>query len=121
MLDTLDDRATQFFLLFGVAEGRVAFKNHTAFFEAHGEALDQLLLALELTTSHLQLVKSAPEEVIPLFRRAQELKQRLEFWQKGSDRSYVYWVERRGRGCFLQATPIDVSSILDEKLFDERR
>jgi ATP-dependent DNA helicase DinG len=30
----------------------------------------------------------------------------------------VYWIERRGRGCFLQATPIDVSSILAEKLFE---
>ena len=30
----------------------------------------------------------------------------------------MYWIERRGRGCFLQATPIDVSSILEEKLFD---
>ena len=47
-----------------------------------------------------------------------ELRERLEFWQKGSDRAYVYWVERRGRGCFLQATPIDVSSLLEEKLFD---
>ncbi len=56
--------------------------------------------------------------MIPLFRRVQELQQRLEFWRKGADRSYVYWVERRGRGCFLQATPIDVSSILEEKLFD---
>ena len=46
------------------------------------------------------------------------MQHRLEFWRKGADRSYVYWVERRGRGCFLQATPIDVSSILEEKLFD---
>ena len=30
----------------------------------------------------------------------------------------MYWIERRGRGTFLQATPIDVSSLLDEKLFD---
>ena len=117
-LDTLDDRAQQFFLLFGESEGRVAFKNHTAFFDQHGEALEDLVRALELTGSHLQLVKNAPEEVIPLFRRVQELQQRLEFWRKGVDRSYVYWVERRGRGCFLQATPIDVSSILEEKLFD---
>jgi ATP-dependent DNA helicase DinG len=117
-LDTLDDRAQQFFLLFGESEGRVAFKNHTAFFDQHGEALEDLVRALELTGSHLQLVKNAPEEVIPLFRRVQELQQRLEFWRKGADRSYVYWVERRGRGCFLQATPIDVSSILEEKLFD---
>ena len=118
VLDTLDDRAQQFFLLFGVAEGRIAFKGHAAFFEQHGEALEDLVRALELIGSHLQLVKNAPDEVIPLFRRVQELQKRLEFWRKGSDRSYVYWVERRGRGCFLQATPIDVSSILEEKLFD---
>jgi ATP-dependent DNA helicase DinG len=118
VLDTLDDRAMQFFALFGESEGRVAFKNHTAFFDQHGDALDDLARALELIGSHLQLVKNAPDEVIPLFRRTQELGQRLEFWRKGSDRAYVYWVERRGRGCFLQATPIDVSSILEEKLFD---
>jgi ATP-dependent DNA helicase DinG len=117
-LDTLDDRAQQFFLLFGETEGRIAFKGHAAFFDQHGEALEDLLRALELIGSHLQLVKNAPEEVIPLYRRIQELQKRLEFWRKGSDRSYVYWVERRGRGCFLQATPIDVSSILEEKLFD---
>jgi ATP-dependent DNA helicase DinG len=118
VLDTLDDRAMQFFALFGESEGRVAFKNHTAFFDQHGETLDDLARALELIGSHLQLVKNAPEEVIPLFRRTQELGQRLEFWRKGSNRAYVYWVERRSRGCFLQATPIDVSSILEEKLFD---
>jgi ATP-dependent DNA helicase DinG len=118
-LDTLDDRAVQFFFLFGETEGRIAFKGHTAFFDQHGEALEELVRALELTGSHLQLVKNAPEEVIPLFRRVQELQKRLEFWRMGADRSYVYWVERRGRGCFLQATPIDVSSILEEKLFDK--
>ncbi|MGA2881043.1 MAG: helicase C-terminal domain-containing protein [Bryobacteraceae bacterium] len=118
-LDTLDDCAQQFFLLFGETEGRIAFKGHAAFFDQHGEALEDLVRALELIGSHLQLVKNAPEEVIPLYRRVQELQQRLEFWRKGADRSYVYWVERRGRGCFLQATPIDVSSLLEEKLFDK--
>lgn len=118
VLDTLDDRSEQFFRLFGETEGRVAFKNHTVFFDQHGEALEDLVRALELIASHLQLVKNAPDEVIPLFRRVQELRERLEFWRKGSDRSYVYWVERRGHGCFLQATPIDVSSILEEKVFD---
>jgi len=31
----------------------------------------------------------------------------------------VFWMERRGRGTYLQATPIDVSSILSERLFDK--
>ena len=35
ILDTLDDRAEQFFALFGEAEGRVGFKGHAAFFEQH--------------------------------------------------------------------------------------
>jgi len=118
-LDTLDDRAQQFFLLFGETEGRIAFKGHAAFFDQHGEALEDLMRALELIGTHLQLVKTTPDEVIPLYRRVHELQQRLEFWRKGVDRSYVYWVERRGRGCFLQATPIDVSSLLEEKLFDK--
>ena len=118
ILDTLSDRAEQFFALFGETEGRVGFKAHTSFFEQHADAYDDVERALELVSTHLQLVKNAPEEVIPLFRRTQEIGQRLAFWSRGDDRSYVYWIERRGRGCFLQATPIDVSSILEEKLFD---
>ena len=118
ILDTLDDRAVQFFALFGATDGRVAFQGHTAFFEQHEGAYEDVQRALELVATHLQLVKSSPDEVIPLFRRTQELQQRLALWSRGDDRSYVYWVERRGRGCFLQATPIDVSSILEEKLFD---
>jgi ATP-dependent DNA helicase DinG len=32
---------------------------------------------------------------------------------------FVYYIERRGRsGCYLQATPIDVSTLLEDRLFD---
>jgi ATP-dependent DNA helicase DinG len=118
VLDTLAVLAEEFFGLFGASEGRVGFKGHTAFFEQHQDLYDDLERALELTGTHLQLVKDAPDEVIPLFRRTQELAQRVAFWSRGDDKSFVYWIERRGRGCFLQATPIDVSSILRERLFD---
>ena len=118
ILETLDDRAEQFFALFGESEGRVGFKGHVAFFERHQEKYDDVLRALELVATQLQLVKNAPEDVLPLHRRALELKLQLEFWSRGDNRSFVYWIERRGRGCFLQATPIDVSTILEEKLFD---
>ena len=33
-------------------------------------------------------------------------------------RNFVYWFERRGKGVFVAATPIDVSAILREKLFE---
>ena len=31
----------------------------------------------------------------------------------------MYWTERRGRGIFLRASPIDVSGLLEDKLFDK--
>jgi ATP-dependent DNA helicase DinG len=119
VLDRLAVLAEEFFALFGHTEGRIGFKGHTAFFEQHQDLYDDLERALELLATHLQLVKDAPDEVIPLFRRTQEFASRVAFWCRGDDKSFVYWIERRGRGCFLQATPIDVSSILEEKLFDK--
>jgi ATP-dependent DNA helicase DinG len=82
------------------------------------EIYRDVLAGLELIALQLELLKAAPEETIPLTHRAREIARRLEFWMKGDDRRYVYWIERRGRGTFLQATPIDVSTLLDEKLFD---
>jgi ATP-dependent DNA helicase DinG len=73
---------------------------------------------LELLWSHLELIKESLDEVLPLDRRTRELAEALKFWMETGERSYVYWTERRGRGCYLQATPIDVSSILSGRLFD---
>ncbi|MGB9606324.1 MAG: ATP-dependent DNA helicase, partial [Bryobacteraceae bacterium] len=117
ILGRLEELAARFFALFGEEEGRWAFHEHEEFLARHGEAYRDLLRALELAASHLGLIKNPPEEVAPLLRRAAELARNLAFWMEAADRSFVYWIERRGRGCFLQATPIDVSSILAEKLF----
>jgi ATP-dependent DNA helicase DinG len=65
------------------------------------------------------LIKDPPQEVLPLFGRAVELAGALRFIMVEEDERYVYWIERRGRGCFLQATPIDVSKILAERLFNK--
>lgn len=119
ILETLEERAEQFFGLFGDSEGRTGFQQHAAFLEEHEDDYRDLLRALELLESHLQLIQEAPEDVIPLFRRARMLADNLQFWMESGDRAYVYWIERRGRVCFLQATPIDVSAILAERLFDK--
>src|SRR6266852_8117297 len=118
VLMTLGDRAAQFFALFGKNEGRTGFRGHEAFLLKNEETYRDVLHALELVALHLELLRAAPEEAIPLVHRAREMTRRLQFWMESGDRSYVYWIERRGRGTFLQATPIDVSSLLDEKLFD---
>jgi ATP-dependent DNA helicase DinG len=119
VLDVVGDRSENFFALFGETEGRTGFRGQDAFLDRYSDQYEDVRQSLELIGAHLQLIQGAPEEVTPLVRRAQELKQRLEFWMQGGERSHVYWIERRGRGCFLQATPIDVSSVLQEKLFDK--
>ena len=117
ILVAVGDAAMRFLALFGAAEGRTGFREHQAFLERYEEQYSDLLHGLELIGAHLQLVKDAPEEVLPLLRRTAELSKALEFWMAGNDRRFVYWIERRGRGTFLQATPIEVAGILAEKLF----
>jgi ATP-dependent DNA helicase DinG len=117
ILIRLEETGEFFFSLFETTEGRTAFSAHDAFLEQHAEPYSNLLHALELLRLQLQMIKSTPEEVYPLVRRAEEYGEALRFWLEEPKRSFVYWVERRGRGCFLQATPIDVSPILRNALF----
>ena len=115
----LQSRADHFFALFPQSEGRAGFRGHITFLQEHGEPYRDLLVTLELLDAHLNLIKDAPEEVFPLIRRTRELYQRLNGWMESNNRGLVYWIERRGRGVFLQATPIDVSEILADRLFEE--
>src|SRR5205085_7225364 len=52
-----------------------------------------------------------------LSRRAAEMADELEVFRSGELQNYVSWIERRGRGIFLEACPIDVSGMLSERLF----
>jgi ATP-dependent DNA helicase DinG len=40
---------------------------------------------------------------------------------EGNDSKFVYWAEKRGRGVFLRASPIDVAPFLQEALFNKGR
>ena len=120
ILIMLEDKAEFFFSLFPATEGRAGFRGHQVFFQQNAEQYQDLLRGLEMAGTQLQLIKNAPEEMIPLFRRTRELAGALEFWSKAEQSGYVYWIERRGRGVFLQATPIDVSRLIQEKLFQQK-
>src|SRR5271157_364592 len=117
ILARLDEMTGQFFGLFGDTERRVAFQGRDAFREENEEIYADLLAALDLIGSHLKVIQNPPDEILPLARRTLELGVALRFVMEEDDERYVYWVEKRGRGCFLQATPIDVSPILSERLF----
>jgi ATP-dependent DNA helicase DinG len=54
-------------------------------------------------------------------RRAGELRSDLRFLMKADDPEFVYYVEARGRGLFLRASPIDVSRTVRDALFNRFR
>ncbi len=116
---TIEARAERFFSLFGEREGRTGFRERDAFLERHEGAYRDLLNALGLLSNHFQAMEGAPEEAALLAVRAMELAENLSRWLEAPSSATVYWVERRGRGVFLQATPIDVSGILSEALFEK--
>ena len=116
-LERLDEHALHFFARLPAAEGRSTFHGRHAFVEDNRQRYDDLLSALELVASQLKLVSDPPSEISPLIRRTNELREGLRFLLESQDATFVYYMERRGRGCFLQAMPIDVSNILGERLF----
>jgi ATP-dependent DNA helicase DinG len=119
MLDGMTTTADFFFSLFPPQEGRRGFNEHAQFQERNGDAYTDVLSALEAVHVQLQLLKESLGEVIPLATRVRALGDNLKSWVEGLQTHYVYWIERRNRAIFLQATPIDVSRLLTEKLFDK--
>jgi len=61
------------------------------------------------------------ESVTTLARRARDLAHDLVFLLRASDTDFVYYLEKRGKAIFLRASPIDVSRIAKETLFDRMR
>jgi ATP-dependent DNA helicase DinG len=118
VLNRMDEIADLFFGAFDDVKGRGPFNFRTAFLENHGEVYQTLLTSLELLQSQLKLIKDAPAEVQPLITRTISLRGELHFVMEEEDDNYVFWVERRGRGFFIQATPIEIAGILSTTLFD---
>jgi ATP-dependent DNA helicase DinG len=87
--------------------------------------------ALDIVEANLALLRkpaaddhekaSTTEDAAALARRAGQLRDDLRFLLGGGDEEYVYFVEFRGRGTFLRASPIDVSSIVRELLLDRMK
>ncbi|HWE00135.1 MAG TPA: helicase C-terminal domain-containing protein, partial [Bryobacteraceae bacterium] len=117
ILIRLEEIGLDFFGSLPGGEGRAAFTSRARFLEEHYEVYVDLLAALDLLASHLKLIQDAPQEVNPLIRRATELRLALQFLMESDDPRFVHWIERRGRGVFLQATPIEVAEVLREHLW----
>jgi ATP-dependent DNA helicase DinG len=86
---------------------------------AVGDSFMKLDGALERLETTLDALKEPTPETENLVRRTRQLRFDLQFIVAGDDKLFVYWAERRGRGIFLRASPIDVSSLLQDKLFEK--
>ncbi len=116
----LRERARNFFDAFPADEGRFTFEHaqRMNFLEQNRASYDELVQAVKSFETDIAALPSKPDEVTAVARRAFELRGELALLLEGNERNYVYWFERRGKGVFLAATPIDVSGILRERLFD---
>ena len=104
-----------------IIPGTFARRNAHGDFEATrlGELYSVLENAIARVETTLDTLQEKPPEIEALVRRLRQIRFDLEFIVTGPDKKFVYWLERRGRGVFLRASPIDVAGLLQDKLFDE--
>jgi ATP-dependent DNA helicase DinG len=115
------ERSRAFFERFPARDGRYPFSRNEreAFLEQNREAYDDLASALKGFETECAAMTQKPEEILRIARRSFEIRQELSFLFESNEKNFVYWYERRNKGVFLAATPIDVSQILREKLFEQ--
>lgn len=106
-------------------EGRMEFRDREEFLETHGDLYLGVLNALHGLEGEFERMRGV-EEAPGLRKRAADLRTQVRFLMESEDRNTVFWLERRqggrgreaGRVTYLQATPIDVSGLLRELLFE---
>jgi ATP-dependent DNA helicase DinG len=138
-LDRARERAHDFFRNLGSnlpartqqgTENRVRVTSKTL--EPFYEDAALVMGALDTLESTAALIKPPPPDaekpqeatkmdLAGLANRAGELRDELRFILRANERDYVYFLETRGRGVFLRAAPIDVSTILRDVLFDRMK
>jgi ATP-dependent DNA helicase DinG len=122
----LRERARMFFAGLPMAgDGRQPFTGREEFLETSGDlymAVRATLRRLEAEMDGMKGVDEAPG----LKKRVARLRSEFEFLLESNASNMVYWMERRilaglrqqSRTTFLQATPIDVSELLKEQVFE---
>ncbi|WP_109487457.1 ATP-dependent DNA helicase [Occallatibacter savannae] len=138
----LRDRARMFFASLPMgSDGRQPFENREEFLETSGDLYLSLRNTLRLLESEMELLEDI-DEAPGLRKRVARLRSELEFLLESNASNMVYWLERRAVGgegrnpgpqmrgtrgtqlrggnrhTFVQATPIDVSELLREMVFE---
>lgn len=131
----LRERARMFFAALPMAgDGRQPFAEREEFLESSGDlylSVRATLKRMETEMERLTEVDEAPG----LRKRMARLRSELEFLLESNANNMVYWMERRiapaatpghrstvrgaARTTYLQATPIDISELLRELVFEQ--
>ena len=119
LLSQLQDGARLFFSALALSEPAADRARVTAeTFAPIAEPGRRLIRQLGDLADSLTRLNVSSEDLASLGQRAAELRDQLTFILAASDTSFVYFLERRRRGIFLRASPIDVSSIVRALLLD---
>ena len=138
---TLRERSRLFFasLPAGPSDlGRLEFIDRADFLEARGDAYIGATNALQRLEGELERLREV-DEAAGLRKRAADIRNHLKFLLESTDPNTVFWIERRATSgmrnaarnaretavpsaqsfsTHLQATPIDVSTLMAETLFE---
>jgi ATP-dependent DNA helicase DinG len=88
-------------------------------FSSQEDKFQALYESLESFESAISNEKQLPESIFLLARRAVDMRLTLQQIVDAADPGFVFWCERRGKGVFLRASPIDVSSIVRTAVFEQ--
>jgi ATP-dependent DNA helicase DinG len=132
----LRERARMFFAgLPMTSDGRQPFAAREEFLETSGDLYMSVRATLKLMEAEMDRLTGV-DEAPGLRKRVARLRSELEFLLESNASNMVYWLERRAYGgtkddagsrggirsqsrtTFLQATPIDVSQLLRELVFE---
>ena len=131
----LRERARMFFAGLPMAsDGRQPFTSREQFLETSGDLYMAVRATLRRMEAEMEEMKGV-DEAPGLRKRVARLRTELEFLLESNAHNMVYWMERRlafggaekgaartarqqSRTTFLQATPIDVSELLHELVFE---
>jgi len=115
--------------------GRMPFTDREDFLETSGDLYLSVTNALGRLEGELDRVKNV-EEITGLRKRTSDIRAHLKFLLESDDQNTVFWIDRRPAGgvrntargsspstppsfhTHLQATPIDVSELLSQTLFE---
>lgn len=80
----------------------------------------QLAALLDALSAMAALTQSADEpNLAAISRRCNDIAEQLAFVCAADSADWVYWGQRRGRGVFLRAAPIDIGAELRRRLYAE--